>query len=145
MLCNFPFFTQQYLVSTHTDGSHSSVHLCCPSLRTPGSAMTHSQHATKQPPLPFPAPSLHTNQILPQPNFSLVCYMPIVLISVLFSQRSLTFLKSRKTPLPHFCPERHTHQFWIQVHLIFETCLCHFLAVLSWQFAQPFWASSSSS
>ena len=40
MLCNFPFFTQQYLVSTHTDGSHSSVHLCCPSLRTPGSSMT---------------------------------------------------------------------------------------------------------
>ena len=82
------------------------IHLCVyAALRWEHQALVgpHSQLATKQPPLPFPAPSLHTNQILLQPNFSLVCYMAIVLISVVFSHWSLMYLKSRKIP-PSFLP-----------------------------------------
>lgn len=105
MLCSATsLFSPSNTLSVHIQ--MDLIHLCIyAALRWEHQARVwpHSQLATKQPPLPFPAPSLHTNQILPQLNFSLVCYMPIVLISVLFSHWSLTFLKSRKIP-PSFSP-----------------------------------------
>ena len=53
MLCNFPFFTQQYLVSTHTD---DLIHLCIYAAlhwEHQDLVWPHSQLATKQPPLHF--------------------------------------------------------------------------------------------
>lgn len=101
MLCSATsLFSPSNTLSVHIQ--MDLIHLCI-LWEHQAQVWPHFQLATKQPPLTFPTPSLHTNQILPQMNFSLVCYIPIVLISVLFAHWSLMFFKSRKIP-PSFLP-----------------------------------------
>lgn len=94
--------------------------------------------------LPQDSPCLHfqllyftQTKLQPKLNFSLVCYMPIILISVLFSYCSLSLYKYGKTP-PLISALKGTPTSSSQANLIFEFCLCHLLAILSWQFAQHF-------
>ena len=101
MLCSATsLFSPSNTLSVHIQ--MDLIHLCI-LWEHQAQVWPHFQLATKQPPLTFPTLSLHTNQILPQMNFSLVCYIPIVLISVLFAHWSLMFFKSRKIP-PSFLP-----------------------------------------